>query len=250
MMDDQSLLEAVNEFEDDLAEGEEIDYYDYTSLYPYVNKNGEYPLKHPKIILQPGHTDISCYFGIAQCTVLPPYELYHPVLPLRQNDKLTFPLCQSCVEEEMTKQILDRSFVCNHNNKQRQILGTSCTPELEKAVEKGYQIIHIHEVWHFPETQTGLFANYVNTWMKIKEEASGWPEYVGEEPTKQQQHIADYYAKEKIMLEEANIQKNPGLRTLAKMMLNSMWGKFGQKPNKTQVREFTDPVAFSKCLLC
>ena len=25
----------------------DIDYYDYTSLYPYVNKNGEYPLGHP-----------------------------------------------------------------------------------------------------------------------------------------------------------------------------------------------------------
>ena len=91
----------------------------------------------------------------------------------------------------MTKPMLDRSYVCNHNDQQRQILGTWCTPELEKAVEKGYQIIHIHEVWHFPETQTGSFASYVNTWLKIKEEASGWPEYVGEDPTKQQQHIAD-----------------------------------------------------------
>lgn len=41
------------------------------------------------------------------------------------------------------------------------------------------------------------------------------------------------------------MRKNPGLRTLSKMMLNSMWGKFGQKPNKVQVREFDDPVAFS-----
>ena len=229
-----------------IEEEEEISYYDYTSLYPYVNKNSEYPLGHPEIIFQPGHTDISRYFGIAQCTVLPPYELYHPVLPLRQNDKLTFPLCRSCVEEEMTKPMLERSYVCNHNDKQRQILGTWCTPELEKAVEKGYQIIHIHEVWHFPETQTGLFANYVNTWLKIKEEASGWPEYVGQDPVKQRKHIADYYAREKIMLEPANIQKNPGLRNLAKMMLNSMWGKFGQKPKKTQVKEFNDLVAFSK----
>ena len=80
---------------------EEIDYYDFTSLYPYVNKNAEYPIGHPEIIFQPGHTDIAQYFGIAQCTVLPPYKLYHPVLPLRQNDKLTFPLCRTCVEEEM-----------------------------------------------------------------------------------------------------------------------------------------------------
>ena len=28
------------------------------------------------------------------------------------------------------------------------------------------------------------------------------------------------------------------------MMLNSMWGKFGQKPNKTQVKEFDDPIQF------
>ena len=84
------------------------------------------------------------------------------------------------------------------------------------------------------------------TWLKIKEEASGWPEYVGQDPVKQRKHIADYYAKEKIMLEPANIQKNPGLRTLAKMMLNSMWGKFGQKRNKTQVKEFTDPADFHR----
>jgi len=225
---------------------DDIDYYDYTSLYPYVHKNGEYPIGHPEIIFQPGHTDISCYFGIAQCTVLPPYELYHPVLPLRQNNKLTFPLCQSCVEEEMEKLMLERSHVCHHTAQERQILGTWCTPELNKAMGKGYKILHIHEVWHVPEKQTGLFADYVNTWLKIKEEASGWLEHVGEDSAKRQQYIADYYAKEKIQLESEKIQKNPGLSTLAKIMLNSMWGKFGQKPNKTQVKKFTDPVAFSQ----
>ena len=55
------------------------------------------------------------------------------------------------------------------------------------AVTKGYKIIHIHEVWHFPEEQQkkGLFADNVNTWLKIKEEASVWPEYVGNDPVKQ-----------------------------------------------------------------
>lgn len=113
------------------------------------------------------------------------------------------------------------------------------------AVEKGYQILHIHEVWHFPDQQEGLFANYVNTWLKIKEEASGWPSHVGEDPEKQRQYVEDYYAREHIRLQPSNIRKNPGLRALSKMMLNSMWGKFGQKPNKVQVCEFDDPVAFS-----
>ncbi|XP_078355818.1 uncharacterized protein LOC144640593 [Oculina patagonica] len=225
---------------------EQLKYYDFTSLYPFVNKNSEYPVGHPEIKFQPDHSDISRYFGIAKCTVLPPERLFHPVLPLRQNNKLTFPLCRTCVEEEMDKPMLERSHVCSHTVEQRQITGTWCTPELEMAVKKGYQILHIHEVWNFPERQEGLFANYVNTWLKIKEEASGWPSHVGDDPEKQRQHIEDYYAREGIRLDPTKIKKNPGLRTLAKMMLNSMWGKFGQRSNKTQVREFDDPKAFTE----
>ena len=64
-----------------------------------------------------------------------------------------------------------------------------------------------------------------------------------------------YHQKEGIQLEYNKIQKNPGLRTLAnggstlaKMMLNSMWGKFGQRLNKTRVQEFDDPQAFHRFL--
>ena len=51
--------------------------YDFTLLYPYVNKTKRYPLGQPETLFEPGHTDMSQYFGIAKCTVLPPYELYH-----------------------------------------------------------------------------------------------------------------------------------------------------------------------------
>ena len=55
-----------------------------------------------------------------------------------------------------------------HSSEERLLRGTWCTPELVKAVEVGYCIVHIHEVWHFPEEQRqeGLFADYVNTWLK------------------------------------------------------------------------------------
>ncbi|KAL9954815.1 hypothetical protein ACROYT_G042394 [Oculina patagonica] len=145
----------------------------------------------------------------------------------------------------MAKPMLERSHVCSHTIAQRQITGTWCTPELEVAVEKGYKILRIHEAWHFPNKQEGLFRNYVNTWLKIKEEASGWPSHVGDDPEKQRQYVENYFAREGIRLDPSNIKKNPGLRTLAKLMFNPMWGKFGQKPNKTQVREFDDPVAFT-----
>ena len=147
------------------------------SMYPWVNKNGEYPLGHPEIISQPGHTDLSRYFSLAKCMMLPPHSLFHPMLPYRHAGKVTFSLCASCVTEEMSKPFLERTPVCTYTDSERQLVGTWCTPELLKAIEK--------------------------------------------------------------------IEKNPGLRTLAKMMLNSMWGKFGQRTNKTQVWEFDDPQKFS-----
>lgn len=93
---------------------EEINFYDYTSLYPWANKNGKYPISHPVIIFEPGHKDIIQYFGLAQCTLLSPHGLYHPVLTLRQNGKQTFPLCRTCVDEEMRKPMLEQSCLPSH----------------------------------------------------------------------------------------------------------------------------------------
>lgn len=105
--------------------------------------------------------------------------------------------------------------------------------------------ICVHKVWHFPTTRRGLLKDYVNTWLKIKEEASGRPSHMGDDPLKHQRHLDDYRDKEGIKLDPEKVEKNPGLCTLAKMMLNSMWSKFGQRTNKTQVREFDDPQKFS-----
>ena len=226
---------------------QKIHYIDVTSLYPWVNKTSVYPKGHPTFITHPGHTDIHQYFGLIQCQILPPHELYHPVLPYRHDSKLLFPLCARCVEEEMAKPLLDRSYHCPHTDEECALTGTWCSPELEKAVELGYEVQYIYEVWHFQETCQGLFEEYVNTWLKIKQEASGWPVDVQTEEEKQS-YIRNYFKHEGIQLDYDKIEYNPGLRTLAKMMLNSMWGKFGQRLNKTQVQEFDDPQTFHQFL--
>ena len=148
----------------------------------------------------------------------------------------------------MEKPLLERSAQCPHSDDERALEGTWCSPELQVAIELGYRMDYIYKVWHFEETCEGLFENYVNTWLKIKQEASGWPSWVGNDVAKRHQYIQEYYEREGIRLDYHKIEKNPGLRTLAKMMLNSMWGKFGQRLNKTQVMEFTDPEAFHRFL--
>ena len=221
---------------------QKIHYHDFKSVYPWVNKYCYYPIGHPDIHYNPGHLNIGAFFGIAKVTILPPSNLLFPVLPVRYESKLIFPLCQKCMEDNLTLPMLQRVALCSHPPEQRQLTGTWCTPEIEQAIAQGYTLKHIHEVWDFPDKEQGLFKDYIDTWLKIKEEASGYPKWC-KTPEDQQRYIDLFFEREGIRLDPANIKRNDGLRALAKLMLNSMWGKFGQQSNKKQVRLFTDPQA-------
>jgi len=135
------------------------------------------------------------------------------VLPYRLTGKLLFPLCRTCAEEQTEK-------FCDHTDEQRQLTGTWCTPEIEKALEYGYEIQKVHEVWHYEQSEVGLFAEYINTFLKFKTEASGPPR---DDMTEQEldEFIEIFYEHEGVRLEKEKIALNPGLRALAKLCLNS-----------------------------
>ena len=232
----------------DPDQGESIQYLDFTSLYPFVNKNCTYPVGHPVILTELESTDLTPYFGLAKVTVLPPYGLYMPVLPYRAHGKLLFPLCRSCVEEEIAKPLLERSHHCSHSDQERSLTGTWCTIEIEEALQQGYEIIKLHEIWHFTQTSTTLFADYINTFLKLKQEADGWPAAVGTDESKRQEYLTNYLEHEGVQLDYNAIEKNPAKRALAKVMLNSFWGKFGQQSNKSQVEAISEPSRFHQLL--
>lgn len=214
--------------------GEKIRYYDFTSLYPYVQKYCDYPVGLPEIITE-NFSSIENYYGIVKCRILPPRNLYFPVLPMKIKGKLFFTLCQKCAEKNISK--------CNHNDSQRCLEGTWVSVEIMEAIRQGYKIIKIYEVWHYSNSEKydkstksgGIFTSYVNTFLKYKQEASGLPDNVttNEEI---QLYIDEYYEKEGILLEKENIAKNPGLRSVMKLMLNSFWGRFGMANNKSKIK--------------
>ena len=51
--------------------------------------------------------------------------------------------------------MLHRNHYCHHSDVDRMLRGTWCTPELVKAVEKGYTPVKIHEVWHLLKINVG-----------------------------------------------------------------------------------------------
>ena len=159
---------------------------------------------HPEIITE--------NFGNVKCTVLPPRGLYHPVLPYSCHGKLLFPLCRTCAETLQQQP-------CQHTDEERSLEGTFVSVELEKAIEKGYQVLGIQEIWYFEEQSDDLFRQYIDTFLKLKQENSGWPDWCVKEEDRQR-YIREYFDREGVMLSYYHVQRNPGLRSLAKLMLN------------------------------
>jgi hypothetical protein len=198
-------------------------YVDVCSLYPYVLKYKPFPIGHPQIITS-DFEDVNQFFGLIRCRVFPPRGLCHPVLPCKTGGKLLFPLCRTCAEERD----LGPDSRCQHTDSERSLTGTWVTSELQKALELGYRLDQIYEVWHFPESSHDLFASYINTFLKIKQEASGFPDDC-QTPEQQQQYIQEILQREGISMNLINIKKNPVRRTIAKLFLNCLWGKFAQR---------------------
>ncbi len=97
-----------------------------------------YDIGHPQIIKfsqgQTNQFDISKYFGLVTCKVLPPNILHLPVLPQKFEGKLCFSLCNLCITTNNTN-------YCEHTVNERSMIGTWGTPELTLALRYGYKIL-------------------------------------------------------------------------------------------------------------
>ena len=66
----------------------------------------------------------------------------------------------------------------------------------------------------------------------IKTQASGYPK-------QRQEYIEEYASNEGVILDPKLIEGNPGLCSIAKLALNSFYGKFGQHSNMSMTAHIT-----------
>ena len=215
-------------------------YVDFVSLYPTVQYYEKYPVGHPTKIKAPKKYSKNWY-GLIKCLVLPPRKLYHAVLPQRikvdSYEKLIFTLCKTCAETRNQNE-------CNHTYNERSFVGTWTTNELLKAIYKGYKVLKVYEVWHFDKTSDDLFKGYIRRFMKIKLESSKYDFKTKEEETSFKAKIKD-----SLGIDVERFKFNPGLRSVSKLCLNSLWGKFGQRSNMVQTKYVTELEEFYEILL-
>ncbi|KAK9395671.1 hypothetical protein NXF25_019032 [Crotalus adamanteus] len=87
----------------------------------------------------------------------------------------------------------------------------------------------------------------MNTHLRQKQEASGYPDWCKTEQD-EEQYIQDYEKMEGVRLRRDHIEVNPAKRQIAKLFLNSLWGKFGQSTNHLTTSVVTNPEDLFKYL--
>ena len=140
--------------EEQIYQGKYGSYVDVQSMYPYVQYTKPMPCGIPtfKNFEQNDAIDIKflkTFIGIIECDIQPTRYLHHPVIGCFENGKYVFDL------KPKTKI-------------------TITSAELQKALEYDYKVTRLYGALVFPKAEI-LFKSYVQTFLKIKLEASGMP---------------------------------------------------------------------------
>lgn len=102
-------------------------------------------------------------------------------------------------------------------------------------------------MWHFQQRTDTLFKVYVKTFLKCKQEASGYPPHVIT-PEDKQKYIEDYFEKEGIRLDPSKIKANKAIRSCSKLLLNSLWGRYSARTDIATTELLLDPERFSQIM--
>ena len=111
----------------------------------------------------------------------------------------------------MCTEMGNQSGTCSHTDDERALTGVWYIPELHLALDTGYRILMLYELWHWREKIQGLFEDYVKGFLKVKQEKSGWPAHC---KTREERlvYIDDYQRLQGICLEYDAVEYNPGKR--------------------------------------
>jgi hypothetical protein len=184
-------------------------YKDVQSLYPTTQFYDDLPVGEPTTIndfndmeQSQYHNYINNNYGWFEVDIDMNKSLFIPPLVAKGNGKLTADL---------------------HNKKN----AVFHSVELKNAIKDGCVITKIHKAILMKHS-TGLFKDFVRTFLEVKVNATGKPKF-WDSKVKRDKWIKEH--EDRFGFTPNPTEKNAGKRAIAKMILNSLWGKFGQRPD-------------------
>ncbi len=204
-----------------IAAGTGLRYVDVQSLYPTVQYYDYLPVGSPSTHIYPE--------GVI------PEEHFQYLLTMEESERVYFIECDlhpsRYVHHPVVGDFIDKKFVFHLYPLKRVIL-TSI--EFKEAVAQGYVVTGVYRVDVY-RSSCDLFKSYIQTFLRLKILASKKP--FGEEASEQEKRAYFQSVEEKygFRLREEEFDENPAIRSLAKLLLNSLWGKFGENQNRSEI---------------
>ena len=221
----------------DCSNGGKIHYIDFVSLYPSIQFEEYFPVGDHTIINDSDdilkfieeemkkneESEKKC--GFVKCKILPPNDIFFPVLPTRLDDKLMFLLCQECGK------LKNHNKECNHLEEKRMLFGMWCLHEIYEALKQGYEIKKSHELIYY-EKKTKIFQEFISKFFVLKTQYSGVK--TGLDRSELSDYLLSHFG---VYVNPADIpmERNEAMRYVMKLILNSLWGKLCQNSNKSSV---------------
>lgn len=184
-----------------------IDYADVVSMYPWVMRYMPMPIGVPRI---------------QKCVMEDTPENNHEII----RESFGF----VSVDIKCPRNLLIPVLLVKDTNKNKlidtveDITGVFTTVELQKAIEMGYIVTRIYEIHHY-QSSVNVFATYIDKYIGVKTAAD--------------KEISEL--KKNAKGDSARISELIGQRTVAKSMLNNLWGKFGQNDDMLFTDYFREP---------
>jgi hypothetical protein len=160
------------------------------------------------IIEEEQPADFNDFFGIVCVTLQPPKNLYHPVLILKDEEKMK---CIPTLEDEAHVEIVVD------------------TPNFLKCIEKGYKVLKIHSYHKYNKSN---LMKYATMELFIQKEKNSRDEPTNEEKKVMTEKWGEVYGDWAVKLLQESFGdwgNNPAKRLIYKIAVNSGWGKMCQR---------------------
>lgn len=247
----------------------DIHYLDVTSLYPYVMSTGIYPKghgedfsferirnekisqEHLKYLLFKENT-----LSVAVVKGRYTKPLFHPVLPERGRKDSPIGQVFKCEDDYFRRKAVVMKNSSGDEIEQESnehkliftlrpgIFHVNCL-ELREAVKQGFVIEEVISMYHWKEISRDLFRGYIQLLFRLKTESTKWKTLLDNWYTSRRLEPKSAYTDEDkrefacawsahhgIELDWTKVKHNPGIYSLSKLLLNSLWGKFTERTVK------------------
>ncbi|CAL6102645.1 Conserved_hypothetical protein [Hexamita inflata] len=197
--------------------------------------------------------------GFVKCKILPPQNLQTPCLGVKINGKLLFPLCRTCAQNQACD--MSNKAVCTHSVEQRVLYGYFPDCEMIQAIHLGYRIQQVYETiiyqksaYNTPEFVGNKYVQKLTYFKTLNSDAADY----NKEVLQALDDIIDFkLVGQKVFIkikgsemEFEQIKENKALKQIYKLMLNSLYGRFGmnivrQESQVVQTQEELDQLVYS-----